>query len=268
MLAPRLAFQKLLQAPRGNQFKVKGNLVNVLADVNNTVNMLPRLPQESRTVQVKRRLEYKSSALCLNVRRNKILQAANWLATNSMLYREHGISFSTDRAASYSTNLLQNEGKSGHVSQPNEQISGGEDINQLDDWTEDGVEIPAGVTDTMLSATDFLEDNERAQIYNIAPGEGSVPLSIFRDKYSEELAYPGIFVGQKRPENDNRLVDVHYSDICKSEFRQSDRRAAMCIENIFFKTKKLQMKILVGKSQVALRKCKGNNRNLTAGHLK
>ena len=156
-----------------------------------------------------------------------------------MLYREHGISFSTDRAASYSTNLLQNEGKSGHVSQPNEQISGGEDINQLDDWTEDGVEIPAGVTDNMLSATDFLEDNERAQIHNIAPGEGSVPLSIFRDKYSEELAYPGIFVGQKRPENDNRLVDVHYSDICKSELRQSDRRAAMCIENIFFKTKKI-----------------------------
>ena len=162
MLAPRLAFQKLLQAPRGNQFKIKGNVVNVPADVNNTVNMLPRLPQESGTikVQLKRQLEYKSSALCLNVRPNKILQAANWLATNSMLYREHGISFSTDRAASYSTNLLQNEGKTCHVSQPNEQISGGEDINQLDDWTEDGVEIPAGVTDTMLTATDFLEDNE------------------------------------------------------------------------------------------------------------
>ena len=142
--------------------------------------MLPRLPQESGTikVQLKRRLEYKSSALCLNVRPNKILQASNWFATNSMLYREHGICFSTDRAASYSTNLLQNElqGKTGHVSRPNEQISDGEDINQLDDWTEDGVEIPAGVTDTMLTATDFLEDNERAQIYNIAPGKGSVPL--------------------------------------------------------------------------------------------
>ena len=141
-------------------------------------------------------------------------------------------------------------------------------LNQLDDWTEDDAEIPVGVTDTMLTATDFLEDNERAQIYNIAPGEGSVPLSIFRDKYSEESAYPGIFVSQKRPENHDRLVDVHYSDICKSELRQSDRRAAMCIENIFFKTKKLQMKILLGKSQIALRKCKGNNRNLTAGHLK
>ena len=42
----------------------------------------------------------------------------------------------------------------------------------------------------------------------------------------------------------------------------------MCVENVFFKTKKLQMKILLGKSQIALRKCKGNNRTLTAGQLK
>ena len=38
----------------------------------------------------------------------------------------------------------------------------------------------------MLTATGFLEGSERTQIYNIAPGERSVPLSIFRDKYSEE----------------------------------------------------------------------------------
>ena len=69
----------------------------------------------------------------------------------------------------------------------------------------------------MLAATGFLEGSERAHIYNIAPGKRSVPLSIFRDKYSEELAYPGIFLSQKRPENDDRLVDVHYSDICKSK---------------------------------------------------
>ena len=57
--------------------------------------------------------------------------------------------------------MSQNESKTDDVSQPNEQINGGEDINQLNDWTE---EIPAVVTDTMLTATDFLEDNERAQI--------------------------------------------------------------------------------------------------------
>ena len=40
LLAPRLAFQKLMQAPRENQLKIKGNVVNVPADVNNTVNMV------------------------------------------------------------------------------------------------------------------------------------------------------------------------------------------------------------------------------------
>ena len=125
-----------------------------------------------------------------------------------------------------------------------------------------------GVPDTMLTAADFLDDSERQQTHNVAPGEGSRPLSIFRDQYSEELAYPGIFLGQKRPDDKQRLTSVYYSDICKSELRRSDRRAAMCIENIFFKTKKLQMKILLGKSQIALRKCKGSNRTLTAGELK
>ena len=120
----------------------------------------------------------------------------------------------------------------------------------------------------MLTATDFLDDNERQQIHNIACGEGSVPLSIFRDKYSEDIAYPGVFVGQRRPKNKERVVDVHYSDVCKSELRRSDRRAAMFVENILFKTKKLQIKILLGKSQIALRKCKGNNRCLTDGQLK
>ena len=77
----------------------------------------------------------------------------------------------------------------------------------------------------MLTATGFLEGSEQAQIYNIAPGKRSVPLSIFRDKYFEELAYPGIFLGQTRLENDDRLVDVHYSDIRKSKsskFQQTE----------------------------------------------
>ena len=88
MLAPRLVFQKFLQAPRGNQFKIKGNVVNIPADVTNTVNILPQLPQESGTIKihVKRQLEYESSALSLNVRLNKLLQAANWLATNSLMF--------------------------------------------------------------------------------------------------------------------------------------------------------------------------------------
>ena len=67
--------------PEVGKLKITGNVVNVPADVNNTVNMLPRLSHETGTikVQLKRRLQYKSSALSLNIRPHKVMQAAAWL---------------------------------------------------------------------------------------------------------------------------------------------------------------------------------------------
>ncbi|CAB3990181.1 ATP-dependent DNA helicase PIF1 [Paramuricea clavata] len=262
LIAPRLAFQKIMQAPRGGQLKITGNVVNVPADICNTVNMIPRLPQDTGTikVQLKRRLQYKSSALSLNVRPNKVMQAAAWLVNTSELYQEQGITFDQHWLSYFDVTIPNSDNENTTVDQTNS--------TSEDEWSEDEAEIPAGVTDSMLTPTDFVDDTERQHIYNVAPGEGSRPLSIFRDQYSEELAYPGIFLGQKRPDEKQRLTRVHYSEICKSELRRSDRRAAMCIENIFFKTKKMQMKLLLGQSQLAIRKCKMGNRTLTAGELK
>jgi hypothetical protein len=42
----------------------------------------------------------------------------------------------------------------------------------------------------------------------------------------------------------------------------------MCVENIFFKAKKFQMKLLLRQSQIALRKYKLGNRTLNSGQLK
>ena len=289
LLAPRIAFQKLMQAPRGRQLKIHGNIVNVPADVTHTVSMLPRLPSETGTIKVnlKRKLQYKSSALSLNVRPQKVVEAADWLMTNSSLYKDEGISFNPQWVNQYNEEIVWHEHVDNNVCNDNSDtvesdeldkqstiIDGNstnvdfQTIEHKDEWSEDEAETPAGVTDTMLTSTDFLEDNERQNILNVAPAEGNRPLSIFRDKYSEELAYPGIFLGQRRPESKVQTTKVLYSDICKSELRRSDRRAAMCVENIFYKTTKLQMKILLGKSHIALRKCKENNKNLKAGHLK
>ena len=286
LLAPRLAFQKLVQAPRGKQLKINGNIVNVPADIANTVSMLPRLPNETGTIKVnlKRRLQYKSSALSLNVRPQKVAEPAKWLVNNGNLYKEEGISFNDTWLEGNSVVLSDGGHDNDELTEDSpdtidcntDNVSCDTYFNKTqqthdddeDQWSEDEVEIPAGVTDSMLTAPDFVTDNERQCILNIAPGEGNRPISIFRDKYSEELAYPGIFLGQKRPDNTSRLTDVHYSEICKSELRRSDRRAAMCVENIFFKTKKLQMKILLGQSWIALRKCQRSNRTITAGQLK
>lgn len=56
-------------------------------------------------------------------------------------------------------------------------------------------------------------------ILNVAPGEGSRPHSVFKEKYSEELGYPVIFLGQQRPEDKDRLSNVYYSDICGTKMQ-------------------------------------------------
>ena len=46
-----------------------------------------------------------------------------------------------------------------------------------DQWSEDETEIPAGTTDSMLTTSDFVSDNEKQEIYNFAPDEGNKRLS-------------------------------------------------------------------------------------------
>ena len=93
LLASRLAFQKLTEAPRGKQFKINGNIVNCLLMLQIQSHLLPRLPNEACTIKVnlKIKLQCKSSALSLNFRLHKVVQAAKWLINNSALYKEEGI---------------------------------------------------------------------------------------------------------------------------------------------------------------------------------
>ena len=44
---------QLREMPRGGQINLKGNIVNVPADVNNTVRQLPRMLDDSETIAVK-----------------------------------------------------------------------------------------------------------------------------------------------------------------------------------------------------------------------
>jgi len=168
LLAPRIAFQKLMQAPRGRQLKIYGNIVNVPADVTNTFSMLPRRLSQTGTIKVnlKRKLQYKSSAMSLNVRPYKVVQAANWLMINSSLYRNEGILLNNDWVSEYNEEIKhQNENgicdKQLCTETCNENNIISLKTDNGNECSEDEAEVPAGVTDTMLTATDFLEDNER-----------------------------------------------------------------------------------------------------------
>ena len=146
LLAPRIAFQKLMQAPRGKQLKIHGNAVNVPADVTNTVSMLPRLPNETCTIKVnlKRKLQYKSSALSLNIRPHKVAQAAVWFMNSSTLQKDEGIIFNSDWAQQYNEEIIKNSKtidnlieEGSRETTENSQNNEPQDLDDEHEWSED-----------------------------------------------------------------------------------------------------------------------------------
>ena len=111
-----------------------------------------------------------------------------------------------------------------------------------------------GNVDTLVDDANI--DNKCDKVFTFAPGEGQHPLSLYQDKDVEYLCFPTILGGHTPPSRDERLVPVHYSDIVKWELRSVDRRAAQSVPNIFFKHKKLQMKQISDKVNLAVRRCK------------
>jgi hypothetical protein len=94
-----------------------------------------------------------------------------------------------------------------------------------------------------------------------------MPLGLFQDNDSEYLSFPSIFIGQARTENKDRKISVHYSDICKWELRAVDRRVATSVSNLFYKMKKLQIKQISDKLNLAMRRCKMEGKTYHAGEL-
>ena len=287
LISPRIPFMQVRELPRGGQLSIHGNVVNVPADVNSTVSVLPRPINESQTIPIKlkRRLGYKHHYQFQNVRPSKVLEAAQYLVRTSQLFKNEGIQvmdsyvqnqvdnnedewsefISKDRketSENLSINLnaqSQEEVKATNAS--NDSIDNDTD----DEWCET-TERSSGVMDTLLQEPDITQDGDR--IISFAPGEGNRPLGIFTDKDSEFLSFPTIYCGKRQADNSERLVPVHYSTMCKWELRSKDRRVAQSVPNIFYKLKKLQIRQIQGSASLSLRKCKTKGKTYTAGDLK
>ena len=93
LLSPRIPFMQIRELPRGGQLGIKGNVVNVPADVSNTVNILPRNLDATETIplKLKRSLCYKSHTVFENIRPQRVIEAAEWLVKNSKLFQNEGI---------------------------------------------------------------------------------------------------------------------------------------------------------------------------------
>ena len=274
LIALRIPFMQIRELPRGGQYSLKGNVINVPVDIQSTINCLPRPMVENFTVaiQLKKKLSYKKVDFKENVRLLRVLFALHWLMNNSELYKKSGIVvdnnwfqevtesaedtvrefFEVSKEQCKDKNNTENEKlKQDHTNENDIEASNNYDSAH---YSEIDANDHVGNIDTLVDDADI--DNKYDKVFTFAPGEGQHPLSLYQDKDAEYLCFPTIFCGQTPPSRDERLVPVHYSDIVKWELRSVDRRAAQSVPNIFFKHKKLQMKQISDKVNLAVRRCK------------
>ena len=286
LIALRIPFMQIRELPRGGQYSLKGNVINVPVDIQPTINSLPRPMDENFTVaiQLKKKLSYKKVDFKENVRPLRVLSALHWLMNNSELYKKSGIVVDdnwfqevTESAEDTVREFLEvskehckDKNYTGNEKQEQEKTTEN-DIEASNDYDSDHYsEIDAndhvGNIDTLVDDADI--ENKYDKVFTFAPGEGQHPLSLYQDKDAEYICFPTIFCGQTPPSRDERLVPVHYSDIVKWELRSVDRRAAQSVPNIFFKHKKLQMKQISDKVNLAVRRCKKRGQKITAAEAR
>ena len=283
LISQRIPFMRVRELPSGGQLSIHGNVVNIPADVNSTVSVLPRPINESQTIPIKlkRRLGYKHHYQFQNIRPTKVLEAAQYLVRNSEIFKNEGIQVmdnymsNTDNEDEWSE-FISEEVKNTHDMSDEfnckslekaETVKCNDTIdNDTDDEWCETTEQSSGVMDTLLQEPDITQDGDR--IISFVPGEGNRPLGIFMDKDSEYLSFPTIYCGKRQAENSERFVPVHYSTMCKWELRSKDRRVAQSVPNIFYKLKKLQIRQIQGSAILSLRKCQTKGKTFTAGDLK
>ena len=288
LVSLRIPFMQIRELPRGGQYSLKGNVINVPVDIQPTVSCLPRPMDENFTIaiQLKKKLSYKKVDFKENVRPLRVLTALHWLVNKSELYKRSGVEIdvnwfkevteSSEETVREFLEVSNKQNKEKHrQNRTNEEdvnvSSVTKDSTAVDDYDSDHFsEID---TNEQVGNVDTLVDDENLEnkcdnVITFAPGEGQHPLSLYHDADAEYLCFPTIFCGQRRPSKEERIFPVHYSDIVKWELRSVDRRAAQSVPNIFFKHKKLQMKQISDKVNLAVRRCKGTEKKITAAEAR
>ena len=255
LVSPRLPFlqiRELGQKYRGQQMGLTGGVINVPTDMSRIQHALPRDIKETDTVAVaiKKRLSYKSAYAFGHIRVHLVMKALKRLC-KTMLYKMEKVVINDNWKEMF------NQAKDAY-----ETDTDNESETTIDENTQEPV------TKTLLHGfTDShsIYDLQNNQI-NIAPGEGYIPLGIFQDRYSEELSFPTLFYGQKRP--DDVTKSFTYQKISRWEILHKDHDFAYHITNLFYKAVRIILNQVLNCIWIRIRKGQLKGRKLLAKDVK
>ena len=241
------------------QYGLKGNIVNVPIDVNETEKILPRQISSCSVLHLAlmRKLEYKHPYIFETVRPDKVYSACKYLITTPV-YKEEGITLSEEWENISSPVCFQES----ELPKPQPTDIDDPDNQEMDSLDTDDEETRVAGASSYPEQTMLIDDDDfMSHAVKHAPAEGKRPISLLWDLHAEELTFPTIYCGQKRNVN----TKLTYTDVAKSEALNFDRRGCKP-HKLLYSFKKSQQQQVRDSITISLRK-RSNLQDVTAGKL-
>lgn len=265
-----IPFMKILSLPKGAQHGLKGQVVLVPSNVQQTVSSLPRNTSDSQIIalHLKRRLSDKvafskqyirpqcvnDALACLqqiNKNYEDITVNKAWAAESESqdeeLWKSACVSpfKETCEINERTVNVINSPldlDKDVHLfNKPGTQKVAEEVITDSEDEVEK--DVPEDIVEELnfkrsLNSVTCLYPDEgpsvtSEKILNIAPGEGRTPTSVFYQKDWETLAFPTLFPDGKNTYHENRAVQISPKKYVNARLLSSDFRFAESPEYTF-----------------------------------
>ena len=233
LVSPALPFMKMINLIKGSQKGIHGQVVCVKADIENTVNCLPRLPTDESLIRVKlkRRLQYKGHQMCQDINPSKVRNALTWLKANNPLFEDIEIDFE-EFDQMEDDQLVHNDQLSDDESSSEEESEQNTDGDNVQD--EDAVTNTSAPLYSFLHPVDFTQyiaDKHDDTILSLAPGEDNSPE---RALEMEGRCFPVEFPNALNTYMEKRDPKVSPLAYFKARLFSADNRFARNPEYIFF----------------------------------
>ncbi len=263
LIAKILPFAKIVSLPKGQQRAVRGAVVCVPSEMENTVNSLPRPRSEAQLLQVKlkRHVKFKGYQQFQTVNMRNVLAALSKLKAMHSEYRDISIredavfESALDEEAAVSESHLDEDAD---ASEKQQEVDVAEQ-NEQQVSVEEKDELRPGLTlDTCMQPPDIAQEilSYGEGIFSVAPAQGQKPVGFFKIPKLEAMAFPVQFPTGQNSIDEERQISISPSMYFNARLFSVDTRFAKDQSYLFFAQFVTETQLARNSMSIQLRKGK------------
>ena len=273
LVALHIPFMKVVALPKGGQKAVHGPVVCVPSNIRKTTS-LPRGEDSDLILRVKlkRKLSYKGYYEYQFVNTNNVQTALEYLKRNNRWYSsvemvntnpsstEDGASTAVDSETTVKKEIKVHQQNSGQKFENQSTTQVDTEVSEYEQ-EENGVQY-----DTCLQPADVGQevlDHYFDDIYNLAPAEGMNPVRLLQEHGNEAKSFPVLFPSGRNTYDEKRSLQLSLCRYFNTRLMNADNRFARDTNYIFYSQYLSELKQVIDKTQISLRKSSNSSKDNT-----